>query len=88
MWELFRTEENTLAMMMLAPGPLVTSTWLSPTLLRVIQAPSTGLLLAKLSLGTLTLLTRLLGLELRQGELASSKRAAKFYCLPRFEVVK
>ena len=75
MWELFRTEENTLAMMMLAPGPLVTSTRLSPTLLRVIQAPSTGLLLAKLSLGTLTVLTRLLGLELRtDSQLESSKK--------------
>ena len=79
MWELFRTEENTLAMMMLAQGPLVTSTRLFPTLVRLIQAPSTGLWLAKPNLGSLTVLTRLLGLELRtDSQLESSKRAAKF----------
>ena len=35
------------------------------TLLRLIQGPRVGALLAKLSLGVLAVLTRLLGLELR-----------------------
>ena len=69
MWEVFSTAENTLARIKFAPGPAVTTTSVSPTLVRVIQAPSSGGLLANISLGTLTVLTRLLGLELsRDGE--------------------